>query len=268
MRRQRWPLPQSQDVLHSQADGGDGHPAAEAHEDGLAARLHEMHDVGVQADGGHGHDDEELRQRFERLEHGRVDAGGHCYRGDDGRGQEQQDEHGQRATQAETSQLACGLHHAVPLRFERDGVAAFATRHPNAQHQRDGDDGQRAGELHDSGLVERVRAGMHAVPCRGGCRHRRGVVHGGAGEQAEAFVGHAQRVAQRWEDKGGQHVEQEDDRDGLGNVLVVRLDDRRGGRDGRTAADGRAHADERRDLRGHAQHFVQQKRHDQRSGDG
>lgn len=77
-------LPQSQQVLHAEADGGDGYPAAEAHEDGLAAGLDEVDDVGVQADGGHGQYDEKLRERLERFENVRIHTSGGGDGGDDG----------------------------------------------------------------------------------------------------------------------------------------------------------------------------------------
>ena len=57
-------------------------------------------------------------------------------------------------------------------------------------------------------------------------------------EQAEARVRQPDDPSQGGEDHGGQHVEQEDHRDGLGDFLIIRLDHRGGGRDGGAAADG------------------------------
>lgn len=140
--------------------------------------------------------------------------------------------------------------------------------HDDGQYERDGDDGERARELHDGGVVKGVRSGMHAVPGGRGGGDRRGVVHGGAGEQPEALVGHAEHTSQGREDERRDDVEQEDDRDGLGHLLVLGADDRRRGGDGRAAADGRAHGDERGDGGIHAQHAVEDVAHDERRGDG
>ena len=73
-------LPDTYDLLHAEADGGDGYPAAQADEDGLAAGAYELYYVGVQADGGHRHYDEELAELLEWREH----ASGHSESGGDG----------------------------------------------------------------------------------------------------------------------------------------------------------------------------------------
>ena len=80
-------------MLHSQAGTCYADPADEAHEDGLAAGFHELHEIGVQADGGHGHDDEELGKRLQWRERRRVGTGGHGDGGDDAGHEEEQDEH-------------------------------------------------------------------------------------------------------------------------------------------------------------------------------
>ena len=90
-------------MLRRQARARDGNPACRAQHDGFCARLYQAHDVGVQADGGHGHHDEELAERFERRENGRIDARGAGARGHQGGAHEQHDERGQRAFQAETA---------------------------------------------------------------------------------------------------------------------------------------------------------------------
>ena len=79
---------------------------------------------------------------------------------------------------------------------------------------------------------------MHSVPGRGSGRDGRGIIHRRAGKESEALVSQTQQAAQGGEQEGGRHIEQEDDRDGLGDLLVVRADDRGGGRDGGAAADG------------------------------
>ena len=84
VQRRRWPLPQSRTCCiprltaapaPSRGPAGMGLPP-----DFTRCTISVFRPMAAIA-----HDDEELRQRFERLEHGRVDAGGHCYRGDDGR---------------------------------------------------------------------------------------------------------------------------------------------------------------------------------------
>lgn len=86
-------------MLHGEAGGGDADPADEAHEDGLGTAPHQLHEVGVQANGGHGHDDEELAQGLQRREGGRVGSSGNSNRGDDRGCQEEQDEGGEGALQ-------------------------------------------------------------------------------------------------------------------------------------------------------------------------
>lgn len=153
-------------MLHSQAGTCYADPADEAHEDGLAAGFHELHEIGVQANGGHGHDDEELGKRLQWRERRRIGASGHGDGGDDAGHEEEQDEHREGALQREVA----------------EAVGALLAGHDDAEHERDGDDGERSREFHDGGVVQGVRAGMHAVPGSCGGGDRRGVVHGGAGE--------------------------------------------------------------------------------------
>ena len=69
-------------------------------------------------------------------------------------------------------------------------------------------------------------------------------------------------------DERGDHVEEEDDRDCLGHVLVVSADHGSRCRDGRAAADGGAHADERGDLCGHVHGTAHHEGDDERRRDG
>ena len=248
-------LPDTQHVLHAQAYRRDGHPAAEAHKDGLAAALYQLDQVGVQADGPHGHDDKELGQLLE----GGEKAGFHPRRGGrsgDHRGQhEEQDKGREDLFQGEAALPGA----AGPPRL---------CRAPQGQRQGDGDDGQGAGELDNGGGVQGVGPGVHPVPGGGRRRDGGGVVHRRAGEEAEALVAQAQRTPQGGEEQGGGHVEQEDHRDGLGDFLVVGADHRGGGGDGGAAADGGAHPHQGGDVGGYLHQLVQGKGHHQGGGDG
>ena len=82
-------LPNTKQVLHAHAYQRDANPTAQTHEDGLAARLDQFDNVGVEANRRHGHDNEELGKS--------LDGGGHGYRqgehgGNDARQNEEKDE--------------------------------------------------------------------------------------------------------------------------------------------------------------------------------
>ena len=109
---------------------------------------------------------------------------------------------------------------------------------------------------------------MHSVPGGGRRSDGGGVVHRGAGKEAEALVGEAQHTSQSGEDQSRDDVEQEDHRDGLGDLLVIRADDRGSGGDGAAAADGGAYADESGDVAVHVQGLIEGEGHDQAGGDG
>ena len=93
-------------------------------------------------------------------------------------------------------------------------------------------------------------------------------MHRGAREEREAFVGESQHAAERREHERSDHVEQEDDRDGLRDLFIARLDDRRRCRNGRAAADGRAYAHQRCDAFRNVERFAEHECHDERCGDG
>ena len=82
------------------------------------------------------------------------------------------------------------------------------------------------------------------------------------------MLGQTERLTERGEDESGEDVKEEDDRDGLRDLLVVGLDDRRGGCDGRTAADGRAYTDQCGDVAGDVQDTAQDKGDNERNRDG
>lgn len=241
-------------MLHQQAHARDADPAAKAHDQRLAAGLDELDDVRVQADGAHGHHDQELAERLERGEHARRHAGAHAHGRDHGREQEVEDEHREDL---------------LEIHFRAVGLGAL--RAHEGEHERDRDDGQCARELDGHGLVERLTAEpIERVP-RGGCRRDgRRVVDGRAGEDAERLAVRgrkAEQRAERGEEDGGEHIEEENDRDRLRDFFVVGIDDGGGRGDGRAAADRRADAHERRDLAGDVHQLVQEPRHDERRRD-
>ena len=53
-------LEETEQVLHRDADARDSDPAAEAHENRLAAGLDQLYDIGIHADSRHRHNDKEL----------------------------------------------------------------------------------------------------------------------------------------------------------------------------------------------------------------
>ena len=56
-------------MLHRDANARNSDPAAEAHENRLAAGLDQLYDIGIHADSRHRHNDKELGQRLERRKH-------------------------------------------------------------------------------------------------------------------------------------------------------------------------------------------------------
>ena len=236
-------LPDAQHVLHAQAHARNANPAAKAERDGLAALLDQIDDIGVKAHRRHSHNDKELGKRLEWRRDG-------C----------RQRKHSSNYTCKNKEQ-----HKEREDLFEREGAARICARlfclmHlPEGEHKRDGDDGERARKLDHRGALQHVGTRMHAVP--GACRrrHRRGVVDSRARKQAKALVREAQHAAERGENQRRDNVEQEDDRDGLGDLFVIRIDNRSRCGNSRTAANGGAHAHKRRDLRGNA-HDTEQMR--------
>ena len=108
---------------------------------------------------------------------------------------------------------------------------------------------------------------MHAVPSARRSRYGRGVVDGGAGKQAKALVGQPEHTAERWKHERRDNVKQEDDRNSLGNLAIVGIDDGRGSGDGRTAANRRTHTHKRRDLTRHVHNAAEHKGDDKRGRD-
>ena len=131
---------------------------------------------------------------------------------------------------------------AILRAFKRErafGVAAGLARQmhlPACENQRNGNNGQRPGELDHRGALEHIGAGMHAVPGARRSRYGRSVVDGGAGKQAKALVGQPEHAAERRKHERRDNVKQEDDRNSLGNLAIVGIDDGCCGGDGRTAA--------------------------------
>lgn len=241
-------------MLHQQAHARDADPAAKAHDERLAAGFDELDDVCVQSDGAHGHHDQELAERLERGEHARRHAHAHAHGRDHGREQEVEDEHREDLLEIHLRTVGLG-----------------ALRAHEGEHERDRDDGERARELDGHGLVERLAAEpVERVPRGGRGRDGRRVVDGRAGEDAERLAvrgREAEQRAERGEEDGREHIEEENDGDRLRDFLIIRVDDGRGRRDGRAAADRRADTHERRDLAGDVHQLVQQPRHDERRRD-
>lgn len=140
------------------------------------------------------------------------------------------------------------------------------------QNQGDGDDGQGTGELYGHGFIQGLAAqAPHAVPGGGRRRDGGGVVHRRTGEDAKGLARgsiKADGLTQQGKQQRRQHIEKKDDRDGLGYLLVIRMDHRRRGGDGAATADGRAHANERADIAVDVQQLMHHKGHQQRRGDG
>ena len=108
---------------------------------------------------------------------------------------------------------------------------------------------------------------MHAVPSARCSRYGRGVVDGGAGKQAKALVGQPEHTAERRKHERRDNVKQEDDRNSLGNLAIVGIDDGCGRGDGRTAANRRTHTHKRRDLTRHVHNVTEHKGDDERGRD-
>ena len=108
---------------------------------------------------------------------------------------------------------------------------------------------------------------MHAVPGARRSRYGRGVVDGGTGKQAKALVGQPEHAAERRKHERRDNVKQEDDRNSLGNLAIVGIDDGCGRGDGRTAANRRTHTHKRRDLTRHVHNVAEHKGDDKRGRD-
>ena len=108
---------------------------------------------------------------------------------------------------------------------------------------------------------------MHAVPSARRSRYGRGVVDGGAGKQPKALVGQAEHATERRKHERRDNVKQEDNRNGLGNLSIVGIDDGCGRGDGRTAANRRTHAHKRRNLARHVHDAAEHRGDDKRGRD-
>ena len=132
-------LPDAEEVLHTEAYGGNTDPADEPHEDRLSACPDQLYDMGIEADGRHCHDNEKLTEFLERAgdERRKIE-----YRCDDRGKDKEQDEPGKYFFKAE-----CGTGRRVQLFF-------FARTH-EGQYQGDWNDREGAREFHDCRLVKR-----------------------------------------------------------------------------------------------------------------
>ena len=94
-------LPQSQHVLHQQADTCDSCPAAETHEQRFSTGTNQLDNVAVKTDGRHGNYNEELTEFLNRCkEFGRYTCSG-CNCCNQGCNDEVDDEEGEYLLEAE-----------------------------------------------------------------------------------------------------------------------------------------------------------------------
>ena len=170
-------------MLHRDADARDSDPAAEAHENRLAASLDQLYDIGIHADSRHRHNDKELGQRLERRKHACRYADRGAHRGDDGREHEVQDKHRERALEREgfaaLALLGLGL---VPrrsgCRYGRGIVDRRARKQAeavvsHAEHAAERREGQRRDDVEQKNNRNRLRDLLIVrADNRSGCRDR------------------------------------------------------------------------------------------------
>ena len=238
-------------MLHQQAHGGDAGPAHSAQSDWLSTGFYQFHQVAVQTDGGHGHGDEEFTQFLQRGKDFRRNTR-HARKGCDYRSDyEIQKEHRKCPLQAE-------------IVFTGAGRFAGAV---DGQARSNRDNRQRPGEFNRYGFVQSFGAQVpHAVPGRGSCRNRGGVVDRRSRENAEGFAAvgvEADGGAQHREEDGGHHVEKEDDGNRLSHLFIVGIDDRCSGGDGRSAANGGTHTHQGGNVSRNVHCFVEHPRQNQ-----
>ena len=119
------------------------------------------------------------------------------------------------------------------------GACSLLLRGVKGQEKGHRDDHQGPGELHNHGQIPGSLA--IGIACR--C-HRGSIVHRRPCPEAEGEIPHPQEMPQEGEEEGRKDIEEEDGGDGMGHFLLLRLNHRSGGRNGRAAADGRAYPDE------------------------
>lgn len=257
-------LPDAQYMLHQQADRRNAYPAAESHGNRFAAGFYQLHNVRIQADSRHGKNDEELAHVLQEGKHTLRHTIGRrslsedrvYHRGNHGSQYEVQDEHRENLFQ---------IHLFAAL------LLLLPSRPNESQRQGNRNDGQRSGQFDRYRRIQRLRSqAPHTVPGGGRRRHGGSIVYRRPGEDAEGLpciVGKSQHRAQHRKQQRRDHVEKEDNRNRLGHFLVIRIDNRRGGRDGGTAADGGSHAYQCGDPPGNMHQSVQHIGDDQRCGD-
>ena len=122
--------------------------------------------------------------------------------------------------------------------------------HPyKSKHQRNRYDCQRPRQLHDGRIFQyRAVRTVQRIPGGGRRRNGGGIVDRSSRKEPEARVSQPKYLSQRGENKRRYYIKKENNGYGLGDFFIVRVNDRRCGRNGRTAADAGADADKSRRL--------------------
>ena len=206
---------------------------AESGENRLPAGLYQLDDVCVEPDRRHRHDNQEFTQLLERIRHAdrKLEYCGHD-------GCQHEKEYKERKSFFQAEGRACRIFRLLPA--------------PDGKDQCDRNDRKGSCHFYDCSGFQRI-ASVDPVPCSRGGRNRRSIV---AGEQAEALIAQAKHGSQCGEDEGSEHIEQEDDRDGLCHFLVGGLYYRSCSCDGAPAADRRTDSYQYRVVCTQFQRFV------------
>ena len=124
--------------------------------------------------------------------------------------------------------------------------------HPyKSKHQRNRYDCQRPRQLHDGRIFQyRPVRTVQRIPGGGRRRNGGGIVDRCSRKEPEARVSQPKYLSQRGENKRRYYIKKKNNGYGLGDLFIVRVNDRRCGRNGRTAADAGADADKSRRLAG------------------
>ena len=222
-------------MLEDQADGSNANPAAKAEDKRFASCFYQFYQICVNSGSRHGHNDKELAQLLEETEdfiggsQDRPGADRGENSGNDGGGDEIEYECGEYVFQAD--RLPFPPHFFLFL------------LHPyKSKHQRNRYDCQRPRQLHDGRIFQyRAVCTVQRIPgggrrCNGG-----GIVDRCSRKEPEARVSQPKHLSQRGENKRRYYIKKKNNGYGLGDFFIVRVNDRRCGRNGRTAADRRAY---------------------------
>ena len=182
----------SQCCLHKKTHRRNPHPAAESHKDRPASGFYQLYQICIESDSRHSHDNEKLTQLFNRRCYGTWKRK-YC---SDHRGQDKkQDKKGENLFYLKGSPgfLPCCL---------------CFSHLPESQDQRNGNDRQSPGQLHDSCRVQGI-ASVYAVPRRSRCSYRRSVIYSGSCKKAEPLIAQSQDSSQRRKDQDSEIARKE-----------------------------------------------------------